>query len=146
MLLQTAFAALSLSALANGAGNGTLIKIGQGNVQGTLVAPTVRQFLGIPFAANAGGTNRWKAPQAAPKFNGTFSATAFGDSCPQDANAGNVAFLTLINNTQPVPESEDCLNLNIWAPSVDRKQKTAVMIWIYGGGFEFGTVSHFNQS
>ncbi|KIJ50898.1 hypothetical protein M422DRAFT_158875, partial [Sphaerobolus stellatus SS14] len=38
-----------------------------------------------------------------------------------------------------VPESEACLSLNIWAPSTNRKQSTAVMIWIYGGAFTFGT-------
>jgi len=36
-------------------------------------------------------------------------------------------------------ESEDCLNLNIWAPPTSRLQKTAVLIWIYGGDFAFGS-------
>jgi carboxylesterase type B len=34
--------------------------------------------------------------------------------------------------------SEDCLTLNIWAkPQVGEKKK-AVMVWIYGGGFNTG--------
>ena len=51
-------------------------------------------------------------------------------------------YLTLNGNGgTDVPSSEDCLAINIWAPSKDRKQDTAVLIWIHGGGFVFGTVS-----
>ena len=35
------------------------------------------------------------------------------------------------------PESEDCLNLNIWTPNVDNK-KRSVMFWIHGGAFITG--------
>jgi len=38
-----------------------------------------------------------------------------------------------------VTESENCLSINIWAPSIKRKQNVAVLFWIYGGGFVFGT-------
>jgi carboxylesterase type B len=36
--------------------------------------------------------------------------------------------------------SEDCLYLNIWTPAKIRQQPLAVMVWIYGGGFETGSV------
>lgn len=118
-------------------GNGLTIKTQQGSVTGTLVIPTVRRFLGIPYAV----ANRWEAPQLPPARQATFAATSFGDSCIQTLNAGNLEFLKLVGlSGQQVQESEDCLSVNIWTPSTDRKQSTAVMIWIYGGGFAFGTV------
>ena len=40
------------------------------------------------------------------------------------------------------PVSEDCLYLNIWAPTTNKIDSPAqVMIWIYGGGFTTGTAS-----
>jgi cholinesterase len=40
--------------------------------------------------------------------------------------------------------SEDCLTLNIWTkPQVGEKKK-AVMVWLYGGGFQSGTSSDPN--
>jgi para-nitrobenzyl esterase len=36
--------------------------------------------------------------------------------------------------------SEDCLYLNIWAPKEDVDLKP-VMVWVYGGGFQFGSGS-----
>ena len=33
--------------------------------------------------------------------------------------------------------SEDCLTLNVWAPSGGESKK-AVLLWIYGGGFSTG--------
>jgi carboxylesterase type B len=110
----------------------------QGDVIGTLVSPTVRQFLGIPFAT----ANRWEAPKPPLSRRDAFQADHFGDSCiqmngPAQINFFNMTGIAFFN----VTESEDCLSVNIWAPSVDRNQQTAVMIWIYGGGFLLGTVS-----
>jgi carboxylesterase type B len=118
---------------------GLTVTTAQGPVSGTLVLPTVRQFLGIPFAT----AERWQAPQLPPVHSSVSKATSFGDSCPQGYNAYFLEFITLANaGGVNVSSSENCLSVNIWAPSTDRKQQTAVMIWIYGGGFTFGTVSN----
>lgn len=115
------------------------VQTAEGPVAGTLVSSGVRQFLGIPYAT----VTRWAPPQPAAVRDATFEATAFGDSCVQELSTSNKEFLTLIGlGAQNVQESEDCLSLNIWAPSTDRAQNTAVMLFIYGGGFEFGTVRH----
>ncbi|KAF8963596.1 carboxylesterase [Flammula alnicola] len=117
-------------------GDGLLIQTEQGPVSGTFAASTVRQFLGIPYAL----APRWEAPTQPPARSSTFEATTFGDSCVQLLNAGAIEFLTLVGiQNIAVPESEDCLSANIWAPSVSRKQNTAVLVWIYGGSFSFGT-------
>lgn len=120
---------------------GLIVPTAQGPVAGTLVVPTVRQFLGVPFAS----AKRWQAPQLPPIRSGVFEATSFGDSCPQDLNPSVLEFITLANaGGVNVTSSENCLSVNIWAPSTNRKQQTAVMIWIYGGAFTFGTVSNIS--
>ncbi|PFH49721.1 hypothetical protein AMATHDRAFT_178364 [Amanita thiersii Skay4041] len=136
-LIITLFGITSLAPFVAGqTGDGLQVHTRQGDVVGTLVLPTVRQFLGIPYAV----AERWEPPRLPPDRNTTFNASSFGDSCPQDLNASALKFLELAGlPTVEVTESEECQSVNIWAPSVGRPQKTAVMIWIYGGGFTFGT-------
>ncbi len=115
----------------------SLVRTQQGDVLGTQVTPTVRQFLGIPYAV----AGRWEAPKLPARRSRVFRANQFGDSCIQTNSPSGLEFLRLTGSVIPnVTESESCLSVNIWVPSTNRKQKTAVMVWIYGGGFLFGTV------
>src|SRR5262245_35414261 len=50
----------------------------------TVGAATVRAFLGIPFAENTGGTNRWQPPVPRAPATARIQATEFGPICPQD--------------------------------------------------------------
>lgn len=116
---------------------GTTVQTQQGAVTGSIVTPGVRQFLGIPYAT----AKRWQAPQTPPKRSTTLDATSFGPSCPQSLTPFVDEFLSLTGSGgQATQESETCQTVNIWAPSTDRPQSTAVMIWIYGGSFAYGTV------
>ncbi|KZO94175.1 alpha/beta-hydrolase [Calocera viscosa TUFC12733] len=119
--------------------DGTLVTTAQGDVQGSLVTSTVRQWLGIPYAAPPTGTLRFQAPQAAPSRMATLQATAYGNSCPADLSIGFLTLIGLLEQQQSVPYDEDCLNLNIWAPATSRPQGGAVLLWVYGGGDIFGT-------
>ncbi|KAF8161402.1 carboxylesterase [Crassisporium funariophilum] len=117
-------------------GNGLLVNTQQGLVSGSLITPTVRQFLGIPFAT----AKRWEAPAKPPLHLSVFQANNFSDTCVQSLTPGNLEFLVLTGGQGiNIPESENCLSVNIWSPSVSRKQKTAVLLWVYGGAFQFGT-------
>ena len=139
--MKSPFACLSLLIAAStvkAVGNGLVVTTQEGPVAGTLVLPTVRQFLGIPFAT----AGRWQAPVKPPNRGlRVFEATSFVDTCVQSLTPANLEFLVLAGGEGiNVTESEDCHTVNVWAPTVQRKQATAVLLWIYGGAFQFGSV------
>ncbi|KAF6805732.1 acetylcholinesterase precursor [Colletotrichum sojae] len=101
----------------------------QGTVTGFRDASQNSVFLGIPFAATTGGENRWRAPQDVPKSDSVFEATSYGPTCPQ-----------AISGTAFSQQGEDCLNLNIWAPSTG--ENFPVFVYMYGGAMVTGSNSN----
>jgi para-nitrobenzyl esterase len=84
-------------------------------------------FKGIPFAASTAGPGRWRPPQPAPSWSAARDASAYGPACPQVTYPGQPNAGGYVG-----PTSEDCLNLNVWAPKGARH--APVMVWIFGGG------------
>ncbi|RFU24396.1 hypothetical protein B7463_g11937, partial [Scytalidium lignicola] len=85
-------------------------------------------FKGIPFAAPPVGPLRWKSPRQPAPWKEVLDATKFGPT-PWSA---------LLGAPTPTPQSEDCLTVNVWT-AAERDEKLPVMVWIYGGGFQFGS-------
>lgn len=105
-------------------GDELTVTIDSGTLHGAKTG-TIRHFLGIPYAAPPVGDLRWRAPQPAAAWTGTREALQVGDQCPQS-----------LSYSGPSNE-EDCLYLNVWAPS--GAHDLPVMVWLHGGAFIFGS-------
>ncbi len=88
---------------------------------------------GIPYAAAPVGDLRWKAPQPAPKWEGTRDGSKWGARCMQKGE------MEYVNADPSKKMSEDCLYLNIWSPKTRDNRRLPVMVWIHGGGYAGGT-------
>ena len=96
-------------------------------------ASGIVSFKGIPYAAPPVGKLRWKEPQPVQPWAGTRDATKFGPHCWTSS-----AFDGQVQNGNA---GEDCLSVNVWSGAKGRSDKLPVMVWIYGGGFQFGASS-----
>lgn len=102
------------------------VKVSGGEIVGTGDG-VLKTYLGVPFAAPPVGALRWRRPQPVVPWRGVRKTTAFSPACAQKAE--------WISN----PKSEDCLYLNIWAPT--KASKLPVIVWIHGGGMYGGTAA-----
>src|SRR5690606_8439700 len=91
---------------------------------------------GIPYAK----ANRFEAAVKPDAWEGIRSSTTYGPVAP---------LLTPTTEVQDEPEfvfdhdwgytNENCLNLNVWTPSIADSKKRPVLFWIHGGGFTAGS-------
>jgi para-nitrobenzyl esterase len=91
----------------------------------------VARWTGLRYAAAPVGARRWRAPIPPQPWTDVADATGFGPICPQPKS--------------PVPlgegtrADEDCLFLNVWAPS--GRRELPVLVWVHGGAYIFGSGS-----
>lgn len=102
----------------------------------------VNKFLGIPFAQSP--PVRFAPPQAPAALSAPLMAQSVKASCIQQfiypEIARNITMGVFNSPPPPAGESEDCLYVNVFAPSSPPPPGgRAVLFWIYGGGLEFGS-------
>ncbi|XP_077888571.1 cocaine esterase [Ictidomys tridecemlineatus] len=124
-----------------------------GQVRGSLVHVKetdvgVHTFLGIPFAKPPLGPLRFSAPEPPEPWSGVRDGTSHPAMCLQNADAMNIEVLNLgRKNLRPIPMSEDCLYLSIYAPAHAREgSNLPVMVWIHGGALVMGSGSMLDCS
>ncbi|KAG0196345.1 hypothetical protein BGX33_001757, partial [Mortierella sp. NVP41] len=95
------------------------------------------RFLGIPYAEAPVGNLRFASPVAKAPFSGTFDAIRYKGVCPQTTQAAGFIPMLLSYLENGATEKEDCLNLNVYTPSLKGKgeELLPVMLYIHGGGF-----------
>lgn len=116
---------------------GPLVELSIGRLEGTLVG-TTRALLGIPYAKAPVGELRFAPPQAVAAWTGTRPAKAFGAACPQKGETG------VIYGLPALPQSEDCLFLNVYAPAQPSDKARPVMVWIHGGSGISGSGAEYD--
>ncbi len=122
-----------------------VVEVADGKLKGS-ESDGVHSFKGIPFAAAVAGVNRWLPPRPPRSWSGERDATRFGRTCVQQkppnkwlTNRSGRRFIEFIHEDEPA--GDDCLNLNVWTPTLDTGAKLPVMVWIHGGAFLSGSGS-----
>ncbi len=93
-------------------------------------------FKGVPYAAPPVGSRRFRPPEPPQPWDRTRDCLEFGPS-PLQGPCAQSLFAPI---ARVASEDEDCLTLNIWTPGLDDEPRP-VMVWIYGGGFLWGSTT-----
>jgi para-nitrobenzyl esterase len=90
----------------------------------------VRIYRGIPYAASTAGSNRWRPPSPPLPWNDTRECTVMPPNAPQAIGKLQIAL--------HIPQSENCLTLNVLTPAETPGERLPVMVWLHGGAFIHG--------
>ncbi|GMR36697.1 hypothetical protein PMAYCL1PPCAC_06892 [Pristionchus mayeri] len=136
---------LSPSVLAGGPEGEVDVQLKLGTIRGRsepFLGHTVHSFLGVPFAEKPLGKDRFRPPRVKKPWNETMDTRKLGPACYQGRDGyskGGSPFWGAEMWNANTPVSEDCLYMNIWAPA--GAYNLTVMVWLFGGGFWYGSPS-----
>ncbi|MBV1686741.1 carboxylesterase/lipase family protein [Novosphingobium sp. G106] len=139
-------------AMADDAGAPTAaVETTSGKVRG-LRAGGLSRFFGIPYGADT-GQHRFQPARRVAAWTGVRDCNALGPKTPQgpitlpgimgkvDPSARAIPVMMAVAGitNAKIPESEDCLVLNVITPDASRVRKRPVMVWLHGGAFAMGS-------
>jgi para-nitrobenzyl esterase len=138
-VVGTILGTAAVPSLALGAAAPPVVDTTYGKVRG-VEAKGTWLFRGIPYGGDTSGKNRFMPPTKPAAWSGVRDCADWGHIAPQKVSTGTVSDYTRMVgwNNYRGGLSEDCLNLNIWAP-VGGGSKHAVMVAFHGGGFTSGS-------
>lgn len=101
--------------------------------------PRITVYKGIPYALPPAGDLRWRAPVYGRSWDGRLDAYRFGPISVQDQpGIGDDLYCREWHVDPDIEMSEDCLYLNIWTPAKRTDEKLPVLVWYFGGAFQWG--------
>jgi para-nitrobenzyl esterase len=114
---------------------GSIVTTSTGKIRGAM-EDKVHAFKGIPYGASTEAA-RFLPPSKPQPWTDVRDALDYGPASPQIPS--NLIPESMAQ--QPKSDahgSEDCLNLNLWAPALGGG-KRPVMVWFHGGGYSAGS-------
>ena len=107
------------------------------------------QWLGVPYGEILSPDDRWKQSKKPRAWDGVREALKFGSFCIQQ---GSLVGTVQRKDWGKTIGTEDCLNLNIWAPKLSSEEIESgaanypVMLWIHGGSNVAGNSNFYNPT
>ncbi len=119
-----------------------VIETSAGKLRGTSERG-IHRFAGVPYGEATDGERRFRLPVARAPWRGVRDATDFGPICPQLGSLVDPALsdARVIGSVRYLPQSEDCLALNVWTPGLGDGRRRPMMVWLHGRGFSAGAGS-----
>ncbi|GHU83644.1 carboxylic ester hydrolase [Bacteroidia bacterium] len=109
-----------------------------GKVKG-YISRGVYTFLGIPYAADTSGKNRFMPPQKHEPWEGIRPVVFYGNTAPQEIySRASTSYSMFVDHWNYDEVSENCLCLNIWTNAIDDGARRPVIVWLHGGGYSRG--------
>ena len=110
-----------------------ILELSAGRIAGSAEGD-VQIFRGIPYAGSPTGAHRFGLPPAVVPWTGIREATSYGPTAVQPPPPP-----ARLDEGAEIPQSEDCLVLNVWTAGLTGARP--VLFWIHGGGFSTGSGS-----